>query len=38
MARAGETRWEFIIGILDSLWVKGMVLWATASPGRWLLI
>jgi len=36
--RAGETRSELIMGILVSPWVKGMVLWATASIGRWFLI
>ena len=38
VARARETRCEFIMGILDSPWVKGMVLWATASTGRWFLM
>ena len=35
---AGETRCALIMGILDSPWEKGMVLWATASIGRWFLI
>jgi len=26
------------MGILDSPWVKGIVLWATASTERWFLI
>ena len=34
---AGETRCELIMGILVSTWEKGMVLWATASIGRWFL-
>jgi len=38
MVRAGETRCELIIGVLDSPCVKGMVLWATASIGSWFLI
>jgi len=35
---AEHTRWELIIGILDSPRVKGIVLWATASIGKWFLI
>jgi len=31
---AEYTRCELIMGILDSPWVKGRVLWATASIGR----
>jgi len=38
MVKAEEARWELIMGMLDSLGVKGMVLWATASIGRWFLI
>jgi len=38
MVRAGETRWELIMGILDSPRVKGMFLGATVSIGRWFLI
>ena len=34
----GHTRWELIIGLLDSQSVKGIVRWATASIGRWFLI
>jgi len=37
VARVDETRWELIMGILEGPWVKGIVLWANASIGRWLL-
>ena len=33
-----ETRGELITGIFESPWVKGTVLWATASTGRWAVI
>jgi len=35
---AAKTKWELIMGILDSPRVKGIVRWATASTGRWFLI
>jgi len=38
MVGASETRCELIMGILDCPLVKGMVLWATASIGRWFLV
>ena len=37
-ARAGETRHELIMGILESPWMKGTVLWPTTSIGRSFLM
>ena len=38
MVGVRQTRWELIMGILDSPRVKGIVRGATASTGRWFLI
>jgi len=34
----GGTRWEFIMGILESPCVKGIVQWATSAIRRCVLI